>query len=54
MTINSDLKQKQKEANQQYERQWQRQRTMQTIKGLLTVAIFVGVIVLMSWAWAVE
>jgi hypothetical protein len=54
MTINSDLKQKEKEANQRYERQWQRQQTMQTIKGFLAVAIFISVIVLMSWAWAVE
>jgi len=54
MTINSDLKQRQKEANRLYERKWQRQQTMQTIKGLLAVAIFISVIVLMSWAWAVE
>jgi hypothetical protein len=54
MTINSDLKQKEKEANRLHEREWQRQQTMQTIKGFLAVAIFISVIVLMSWAWAVE
>lgn len=54
MTINSDLKQKEKEANRLHELEWQRQQTLQTIKGFLAVAIFIGVIVLMSWAWAVE
>jgi hypothetical protein len=51
MTINSDLKQKQKEANQQYERQWQRQQTIEVIKGLLFLVIFVGSIVMLSWIW---
>jgi fatty acid desaturase len=54
MTINSDLKQKEKQANQRYERQWQRQQTVQTIKGFLAVAIFIGAIMLISWTWAVE
>jgi len=54
MTINRDLKQQQKEANQRYEQEWQRQQNIQAIKGVLAVAIFIGVIMLISWAWAVE
>jgi len=48
MTINSDLKQKEKQANQQYERQWQRQQNIQFIKGLLFVVIFISVIMMLS------
>jgi len=54
MTINSDLKQKEKQANQRYEHEWQRQQNMQAIKGFLAVAIFIGAIMLISWTWAVE
>jgi len=48
MTINSDLKQKQKEANRLHEKQWQRQQTIKAIKGLLFLVIFMGVIVMLS------
>jgi len=51
MSINSEIKQKQKEANLRYERQWQRQQTMNVIRGLLLVAIFVGGVVMLSWLW---
>ena len=48
MTINSDLKQKQKESNRLYEKKWQRQQTIKAIKGLLFLVIFMGVIVMLS------
>jgi len=51
MTINSDLKQKEKQANMLYEKQWQRQQTMQTIKGFLAVSLFIGAIFLLSWIY---
>ena len=49
MTINSDVKQKQKEANRLHEKQWQHQQTIKAIKGLLFLVIFMGAIVMMSW-----
>ena len=51
MTINSDLKQRQKEANRLYEKKWQRQQTLQAIQGLVSVVAIVGAIVLLSWFW---
>jgi len=48
MTINSDLKQKEKQANQRYEHEWQRQQNIQFIKGLLFVVIFISVIMMLS------
>ena len=48
MTINSDLKQKQKEANRLYEKKWQHQQTIEAIKGLLFLVIFMGAIVVLS------
>jgi hypothetical protein len=51
MAINNDLKQKEKQANMLYEKQWQRQQTMQTIKGFLAVSLFIGAIFLLSWIY---
>jgi len=48
MTINSDVKQKQKEANRLHEKQWQRQQTIEVIKGLVFLVIFMGAIVVLS------
>jgi len=48
MTINSDIKQKQKEANRLYEKKWQRQQTIEVIKGLVFLVIFMGAIVVLS------
>ena len=48
MTINSDIKQKEKQANMLYEKQWQRQQNIQFIKGLLFVVIFISVIMMFS------
>ena len=48
MTINSDIKQKQKEANRLHEKQWRRQQTIEVIKGLLFLVIFIGAIVVLS------
>jgi hypothetical protein len=51
MTINSDIKQKQKEVNRLHEKQWQRQQTIEVIKGLVFLVIFVGSVVTLSWIW---
>jgi hypothetical protein len=48
MSNNSDIKQKQKEANRLHEKQWQRKQTIEVIKGLLFLVIFVGAIMMLS------